>query len=130
MNDIRRRSPLLTSTMDLPHVAGMPQRVASRLRPHGETMRLPADGNALDLPAYGIDDVDDVVVAAREPELFAVDAHVAHVGAPSTRNRARGDDLPRGEVDHRYAAFTNAPPAADLREATVGYIELDRKSVV
>src|SRR5882762_6138409 len=86
-------------------------------------MRLPTDGNALDVAACRVEDIDDVVVAAREPELFAVDAHVAHVGAPGARNRPRGDDPLCGKVDHRYAASTSAPLAADRGEATVGHIE-------
>src|SRR5437899_1147839 len=92
----------------------MAERVASRLRPDRETVRLVADGNRLQQLAAGrVDDVDDPVVAAREPQLFAVDAEIAHVGAPGGRDRPRRDDAARGKVDHRHAALADAGLAAD-----------------
>src|SRR5436309_5698366 len=62
----------------------MAERVASRLRPDRETVRLVADGNRLQQLAAGrVDDVDDPVVAAREPQLFAVDAEMPMSGLPA-----------------------------------------------
>src|SRR5438034_5644701 len=105
----------------------MAERVASRLRPDRETVRLVADGNRLQQLAAGrVDDVDDPVVAAREPQLFAVDAEIAHVGAPGGRDRPRRDDAARGKVDHRHAALADAGLAADPREASIRHVELRR----
>src|SRR4030081_1790712 len=59
------------------HVARVPERIAPRLRPHREAVRLVAHGNRLhQLSVRGVDDVNDPVVAAGEPEIFAVEAEV------------------------------------------------------
>src|SRR6201996_4373211 len=60
-------------------VAGMPQGVSTRLRPHGQAVRLLADRDFAHRAAGGVEAVDDVVVAAREPEVLAVGGDVAHV---------------------------------------------------
>src|SRR5262245_62019496 len=79
------------------HVAGVTERVPAGLRPHGEAVRLLADGNRGDLAAGRVEDVDDVVVAPGKPEALAVRADVAHVGAPPAGDRPRLDHLARGE---------------------------------
>src|SRR6185436_10868494 len=63
---------------ELPHVPGVPERVPPRLRPYGEAVRLAADRDRLDLARGRVDHVDDVVVAAGEPQGLAVHADVAH----------------------------------------------------
>src|SRR5262249_36046816 len=93
------------------HVAGVAERVAARLRPHGEPVRLLPDGDRGDLAGAGVEDVDDVVVAAREPELGPVGADVPHVGAPAAGYRPDRLDCPRGEIHHRDAARTFRLPA-------------------
>src|SRR5437667_12565960 len=65
-------SPALT------HIPGMPQRVAARLRPDGQPVRLQADWDGFDRPVDRADVVDDVVVTPRQPELLAVDPDIAH----------------------------------------------------
>ncbi len=49
----------------LAHVSRVPERVASRLRPHRQTVRLLAHGYGPDLAAGGVDRVHHVVVAPR-----------------------------------------------------------------
>src|SRR4029450_11283816 len=83
----------------------MPERVAPRLRRDREPVRLLADRNLLHVAGRCIYRVDDVVVAAREPQGFSVGAYVPHVGASPARNRPGGFDLSRREVDYGDAAF-------------------------
>src|SRR5690349_14403167 len=109
----------------LPHVAGVAERVASGLRPHGETVRLVARRNRLhDFARAGVDHVDDAIVASGEPQMFAVDTDVAHVGAARAGQLPRRHDLARGEVQHRNAALADTLFAADLRKPAVRHVEL------
>src|SRR5678815_1942271 len=101
----------------------MAERVAARLRPDREAVRLLADLDLVDRALRRLDPVDDVVVAAREPQVFAVGADVAHVGAAAARDRPGLLDLAGGEVDHGDAAWA-ARLAADLVAAAVGDVEL------
>src|SRR5438876_9159714 len=79
------RCPSLAVT-GLPHVPRVAQGVASRLRPERETVRLVTDGNGLHLATRRVDDINDSVVAAGQPELFAIDADVTHVRAAGLWN--------------------------------------------
>src|SRR5439155_12281099 len=83
--------------------AGVTEAVAAGLREHAEPVGPASDRDRVEEPAgAGVDDVHDVVIASRHPELAAVGGHAAHVGAAA--------DLPgrphlvRGEVDHGDAA--------------------------
>src|SRR5262249_40385643 len=105
------------------HVAGVAQGVAPGLRPYRETVRLLADRNRDHLARGGVDHVDDVIVAAREPQVLTVGADVAHVGTAAPRDGPRRHDLARREVDDRDAPRA-ARLAADLRRAAVGHVEL------
>src|SRR6266849_5411833 len=49
------------------HVAGVAQRIAAGLGPDGETVRLLAHGDLGHLSRRGVEDVNDIVVAPREP---------------------------------------------------------------
>src|SRR5262245_7330708 len=103
----------------------MPERITAGLRPLREAVRLVSNWNGLDdLARRRVDDVDDAIVAAGEPQMLAVDAQIAHVGTAGARQRPRGDDFPCGEVDDRHAALAHAGLAADLREPAVRDVEL------
>src|ERR1022692_4985467 len=71
------------------HVAGVTQRVTSRLRPDRQPMRLRSDADGLDRAGRGVDGVDDVVVSAGYPEQLAVGADIAHVGTAAARDGPR-----------------------------------------
>src|SRR6185437_10857257 len=105
------------------HDAGMPQRVAARLRPYRQAVRLHAHLDLAHLAGDGVDGVDHVVEAAGQPQRLAVGADVAHVRAAAAGDRPVGDDLAGGEVDHRHAALAVARPV-DLVRAAVGDVEL------
>lgn len=77
----------------------MAERVSSRLRPDGEAMGLAFHRDAFDFSVVGVDDVDDIVVTAGEPELFAVDADVSHVGAATVGDGPGRRDFARGEIN-------------------------------
>src|SRR3972149_6671354 len=87
----------------LAHVPGVTERVAARLGPDGEPVRLLAHRDGPDLAWRGVDGVDDVVVTAREPQHLAVGAQVAHVGAAAAGNGPRCYDPVRDEVDDGHA---------------------------
>src|SRR5882724_12106766 len=86
----------------------MPERVAPRLGPDGETVWLLARRDAPHLARGGVDHVDHVVVAAGQPELLAVGADIAHVRAAPARDDPGRLDLPCSKVDYGHAAL--APP--------------------
>src|SRR5271166_2428212 len=109
--------------LPLAHVARMPERVAPGLRPDGEPVRLAADGNGLDQAVVGVEGVDDAVIAAREPQPFAVGGEVAHVRAAAAGNRPVGDDLTCRKVDHRHASRTPSRAAQAVGSA-IGDVEL------
>ena len=124
----RHRAPLILEAVAtlltfLPHVARVAERIAAGLRPDGEAVRLLAHRDLLHGAGRRVEHVDDVVVAARQPELLAVGADVAHVGAAAAGDRPGHVDLARREVD----APTRCPcpsAAVDLVRAAVGDVEL------
>ena len=89
---------------DLAHVAGVAERVAAGLRPDGQAVRLLPDRDFRDCPGRRVDVVDDIVVAPGQPQLFAVGADIAHVGAAAARDRPGFFDRPCGKIDDRDAA--------------------------
>src|SRR4029077_2841261 len=118
------RSPVPTRNRGASaHVAGVAERVASGLRPNRKDGRLLADRYRLQRAPRRVEHVDDVVVASRKPELRAVGADVAHVGAPAAGDGPRDVDLARGEIDDRHAALPVRGPVDPVRSA-VGYVEL------
>src|SRR5260370_29273640 len=70
------------------HVPGVSEGVPARLRPYADPMGLVPDGDAVHRARAGIEDIDDVVIAAAKPQLPSVGGDVAHVGA------AAGGDAP------------------------------------
>src|SRR5262249_44443420 len=105
------------------HIARMTQGIAAGLWPDGQAVGLHPDRDAFDRTILRIDRIDDVVEAARQPEIFAVGADIAHIGAATTRDRPVGDDLAAGEIDHRDAALAMRL-AMDMVRAAIGDIEL------
>src|SRR6267143_4575398 len=101
---IMRAAPItrpMRVTAPLSHVAGVTERITSRLRPHAEAVRLVADGNPVrELTCRSIEDVHLVVVAAGYPQLLSVGGDVAHVGAPTAGNRPVGHDLVGQRIQH------------------------------
>src|SRR6266436_27139 len=75
------------------HVASMPQRVPTRLRPHCKTVRLAPDRNPVrQLSGRSVEHVNLVVVAPRYPELLSIRRNITHVGTPAARNWPGRDD--------------------------------------
>ena len=107
----------------LAHVPRVAEGIPSRLRPHGEPMGLLARRDLAYLARGGVDRVDDVVVAAGEPERPAVRTHVAHVRAASARDGPVGHDATSGEVHHGHAPLP-VGLAVDVVRAAVGDVEL------
>ena len=101
----------------------MTERVAARLRPDCETVRLLPHGNLRHLSGRGIEDVDDVVITSGEPELLAIGADVAHVRASATGNRPIGLNPARSEIDDGDATLA-ARRAVHMIRAAVGDVEL------
>src|SRR5215469_6149841 len=107
----------------LTYVAGVAERVATGLRPDGQPMRLFADRDRFNRPGRRIDVVNDIVKSPRQPELLAVGADIAHVGAATSRDRPGVFDFAGGEADHRDAPLAVRRPARRVR-AAIGDIEL------
>src|SRR5256885_2112572 len=80
-------------------VSGMPEAEPPGLGEQAEPMRALADLDRVEqLARAGVDDVDGPVVAPGEPQLAAVGAHAAHVGAAA--DLPGGGDGAGGGVDH------------------------------
>src|SRR5215475_12590453 len=101
----------------------MSEGISSRLRPDSEAMGLGLNWNAFHISARRVDDVDRIVVATGEPELFAVDADVAHVRTATARDGPSGLDFTRGKVNDADTAFAFRR-AVDSGDAAVGNIQL------
>src|SRR3990172_2704783 len=109
----------------LAHVPGVTERVAARLGPDGEPVRLLAHRDGPDLACRGVDGVDDVLVTPKKPQHLAVGAQVAHVGAAAAGNGPRCDDSVRDEVDDGHAPLA-VRGAVHVRGAAVGGVQLRR----
>src|ERR1700730_9174398 len=105
------------------HVSGVAERVAARLRPYRQPVRLLAHWNALYRAVRRIDVVDDVVEPAGQPELFSVHADIAHIGATAARDRPGVLDLAGREVENHDAALAVRLAARRVR-AAVGDVQL------
>ena len=70
----------------------------------------------------GVDAIDDVVEAPRQPQRPAVGTDVAHVGTSAARDGPVRDDPAVGEIDHRDPARATAL-AVDLARAAVGNVQ-------
>src|SRR4051812_19211837 len=88
--------PLPASRLPLPassHVPRMAERISAWLGPDRETVGLAADGDAVgELARFGVEHINLVVVAAGDPELFSVNADIAHVGTAAARDGPRRHD--------------------------------------
>src|ERR1700730_447182 len=105
------------------HVSGVAERVAARLRPYRQPVRLLAHWNALYPAVRRIDVVDDVVEPAGQPELLSVHADIAHIGAAAAGDRPSGLDLVGRDVDNNDAALAVRRAARRMR-AAVGDVQL------
>src|SRR6266404_1962104 len=105
------------------HVSGVAERIAARLRPYRQPVRLLAYRNALHRAIRRVDVVDDVVEPAGQPELFSVHADIAHIGAAAARDRPGVLDLAGREVEDHDAALAVRRPAGRMR-AAVGDVQL------
>src|SRR6266480_5497524 len=103
-------------------ISRVTERVASRLRPDGETVGLGFHSNTFDGSVRRVDDINGVVVAAGEPKLFAVDADIAHIRAAAAGNRPSRFYFAGCEVDHADAAFAFRW-AIDAGDAAIGDVK-------
>src|SRR3974390_2706988 len=111
------------SILQLSHVASVSQRIASRLRPDGETMPLSPNGNLLHRSCRRIEGIHDAVKASRDPEGLAVRGDIAHVGTSASRNLPRRDDLAGSEVHHRDVPRP-VRLSVDLVRTAIGDVQL------
>ena len=100
-------APFCAARKPLSHVAGMTERIASGLRPHGQAMRLFADADSCDRTRRRVDIIDDIVEPAGKPELLSIGADVSHVGAAAARDPPRALGLAGREVDHLRVSSAN-----------------------
>src|SRR2546425_9493522 len=99
----------------------MPERIAPRLRPDAQAMRLATDLDAVREPAGPrVEDVDFAVVAPRQPQLPAVGGHVPHVGTPAPRHGPRDDDALRDRIEDRDRPRSAAPARRRVPAAVRG----------
>src|SRR4051794_37515651 len=108
----RRRS----ITCKLAKHAGVPERVAPRLRVDAQPVRAEADANALlQLPGTGVDRVHLAAVAAREPQHLAVGGDATHVRRTAAPDAPLADLLAGLQGDQR-----------DRRVSAVRDVEVER----
>src|SRR5258708_39547553 len=100
----------------------MAERIPAWLGPDGQAMWLAADLYLVDGARGRVAAIDDVVEPARQPEIFAVGADIAHVGTAAAGNRPGLHDLAGREVHHRDAALA-AAAARHLLGAPTGDLE-------
>src|SRR2546422_10468817 len=87
-----------------------PYTTLFRLRPYAQPVRLAPHLDAVrEPPGLGVEHVHLVVVAAGDPQLLAVGAHVAHVGAAAPGHGPRRDDALGRRVEHRDPARPVSP---------------------
>jgi hypothetical protein len=79
-------------------VARMTERVPSGLRPHREAVRFFLYRDAFHGSRGGIDNVNGVIVATRQPKHFSINADVTHVRAATAWNGPIIYDFACGEV--------------------------------
>ncbi len=87
-------------------------------------MGLVPDGDAVHRARAGVEDIDDVVVAAAKPQLPSVGGDVAHVGAAARGDAPGRDDATVGEVHDADTAVSMRWTQAQLRPPAVADIQL------
>src|ERR1700712_1709490 len=112
----------------------MALRIASGLRPDRQPMGLDADGYLSNGAGRGIEIVDLAIEAAGQPQLFAIGADIAHVGAAAAGYRPSRNDGAGCEIDDRDAsrslgAGTIHPLRSTVRHVELGSIAADGKAV-
>lgn len=86
-------------------------------------MRFQADFDLLlHLARRRIENINNIIEAAGEPEIFSVGADVAHVGAAAAGDGPVRFDFARREVDDGYAAWA-AFRSVDFGGTAVGDVE-------
>src|SRR3989338_9221685 len=100
----------LSGFFPLPHISGVAERIAAGLGPDAKAVRLLFHRDGRNLTRGGVDGIDGVVKAARKPQGLSINAHIAHIRAAAAGDRPGGDELARGEFDHRYAALASMRP--------------------
>src|SRR5947209_4078997 len=101
----------------------MAQRITAGLRPYDQSVRLLAHRDGLYRATRRVDVVNNVVEPPGQPELFSVDAHIAHVGTAAAGDRPDVLDLASRKVENGDAAFAMRRPARRVR-ASVGDVTL------
>src|SRR6185503_13620910 len=101
----------------------MAEGVPSWLRPNRQAMRLGFDGNSFDLTRGGVENIHGVVVASRQPKLFAVDADVTHIGTAAAWNGPSLCHFARRKINDADAAFAFGL-AVYARDASIGDVKL------
>src|SRR5215468_11046484 len=101
----------------------MPEGIAAGLRPHCETVGLFLYRNTFHCSRGGIDDVNHIIVATRQPKHFSIDADIAHIRATAAGDGPVGYDFAAREVDDRDTAFPLGRPVY-ASDPSVGHIEL------
>src|SRR5213078_4292406 len=75
--------------------------MATRLWPNTQSMRLPAHRDTVrEPPRARVEHVHFIVVAARNPQLAPVRAHVPHVGTAPAGHGPRCHDASRPRIEH------------------------------
>ncbi len=109
------------------HVSRMTEGVASRLRPHANPVGFVPDGDGVHPACPGVEDVDDIVIAATEPQLLSVGGDVAHVRATAAGNPPGRLDSLCSEVHDAHTSLPirwtrsqlRPPPVADVQPRAI-----------
>src|SRR5438093_11735781 len=100
----------------------MAQGKPAGLGPDSQAVRLAPHLDFVHRARVGVEAVGHVVITPAQPEVFAVAADVAHVGAATARNGPIFGHGTAGKVNHRDAAFA-ARSTANFVAAAVGHVQ-------
>src|SRR5262245_20020391 len=114
---------LLLESARSAQVAGMPEGIAAGLRPHGETVGLFLHRDTFHRSRGGIDDVNHIIVATRQPKHFSIDANIAHIRTTAAGDGPVGYDFASRKVNDRDTAFPYGRPI-HARNPSVGHVKL------